>query len=31
MASGALLAIVTLPSANHLQDRATSHFGFDAR
>jgi hypothetical protein len=31
VASGALLAIVTLPSANHLQDRATSHFGFDAR
>jgi hypothetical protein len=31
MASGALLAIVTLPSAIHLQDRATSHFGFDAR
>ena len=31
LASGALLAIVTLPSANHLQDRATSHFGFDAR
>jgi hypothetical protein len=29
LASGALVAIVTLPSANRLQDRATAHFGFD--
>jgi len=26
---GALVATLTLPSANRLQDRATSHFGFD--
>jgi hypothetical protein len=29
LVSGALLAIATLPSADRLQDRATSHFGFD--
>jgi hypothetical protein len=27
--AGALLATVTLPQADHLQDRATSHVGFD--
>ena len=27
--AGALLATVTLPSADHLQDQATSHMGFD--
>jgi hypothetical protein len=27
--SGALLATLTLPSANRLQDRATAHLGFD--
>jgi hypothetical protein len=27
--AGALLATVTLPSADRLQDQATSHFGFD--
>jgi hypothetical protein len=31
LAGGALLAVATLPSANRLQDRATSHFGFDDR
>jgi hypothetical protein len=31
LASGALLAVATLPSADRLQDRATSHFGFDDR
>ena len=28
---GAVLATVTLPAADHLQDRASSHFGFDDR
>jgi hypothetical protein len=28
--SGALLAVATLPRADQLQDRTTSHFGFDA-
>jgi hypothetical protein len=27
--AGAVLAVTTLPGANKLQDRATSHFGFD--
>jgi hypothetical protein len=30
-AAGALLAVATLPQADHLQDRATSHFSFDER
>lgn len=29
LVAGAALAVVTLPGANTLQDRATSHFGFD--
>jgi hypothetical protein len=31
LASGALLAVATLPGAERLQDHATSHFGFDDR
>jgi hypothetical protein len=31
VAAGALLAVVTLPQADRLQDRATSHLGVDAR
>jgi hypothetical protein len=29
LVAGAALAVATLPGADHLQDRATSHFGFD--
>lgn len=29
LAAGAALAVATLPGADRLQDRATSHFGFD--
>jgi uncharacterized oligopeptide transporter (OPT) family protein len=29
--TGIVLATATLPSADRLQDRATSHIGFDAR
>jgi hypothetical protein len=31
VAAGALLAVATLPAADRLQDRATSHMGFDER
>jgi len=31
LSAGAAIAVVTLPGANHLQDRATAHFGFDSR
>ena len=31
LVAGAVLATVTLPSADRLQDRASAHFGFDAR
>jgi hypothetical protein len=31
LAGGALLAIATLPAADRLQDRASSHVGFDER
>jgi hypothetical protein len=29
LVAGAALAVATLPGADHLQDRATSHLGFD--
>jgi hypothetical protein len=29
VAGGAVLAVATLPAADRLQDRASSHFGFD--
>jgi hypothetical protein len=31
MVAGAALATATLPAADHLQDRASSHIGFDER
>jgi hypothetical protein len=31
VAAGGVLATLTLPGANRLQDRATAHFGFDDR
>jgi hypothetical protein len=30
MLTGVLLATATLPEADHLQDRASAHIGFDA-
>jgi hypothetical protein len=29
LAAGAIVAVATLPAADHLQDRASAHFGLD--